>query len=500
MMKNIGAISDKPEPPNTLYSWVLLKDLGIISKGDFVIIEDAKRKGLKFIGQIVDIVNYTSILISETARKKLATEGRTPEEYVEGALSKPEFFTVMAKVKHMYQIVDNSISSVGEPPSDGSLVYKAEQSSISTALGLEAPGSQRAICIGKLYSNNAVDVCFNANRMFGGHVAVFGQTWSGKSYAVGVIIEETVSRGIPVVVFDHMGEYLDLDKTPNGSPSGISVIRVGLTKSGQGYIRITLDPRDVVDEPRILHALGITDAQLNLLRDAYNEVKPKSLGELLKVVNTPKGPRPLLYIVGRKYGYSSATIDGLRWKLSSLLSTRIMGQGFNVTDIVKKGRVTVVDLSDVYESSIRTIVVATLLSKIVQARMAGNIPPTVVVLEEAHNYVGIDETPSSILVRDLIRGARHWGVGVILVSQRPAGIHRDAVNIVNTHIIFRLKGTDLDYVKQFTSLTKEEVEEIPLLPEGVAYVTGPIIRGGHAIKVKIRARRTIHGGQTINFI
>ncbi len=144
--------------------------------------------------------------------------------------------------------------------------------------------------------------------------------------------------------------------------------------------------------------------------------------------------------------------------------------------------------------------VANILGEIVRARKRNLIPSTAIVLEEAHNYVSSEETPSSVLVRDLIRGARHIGVGVILVSQRPAGIHRDAINVANTHIIFRLKGTDLEYVKQFAPLTKEELEEIPLLPDGVAYVTGPIVRGGHAIKVRIRERRTLHGGHSISFI
>jgi DNA helicase HerA-like ATPase len=88
----------------------------------------------------------------------------------------------------------------------------------------------------------------------------------------------------------------------------------------------------------------------------------------------------------------------------------------------------------------------------------------------------------------------------MLISQRPSGIHRDAINIVNTHIIFRLKGTDLEYIKQFTPFTKEELEDIQVLPEGVAYITGPIVRGGLSIKVSVRKRRTVHGGQSIKFI
>jgi len=509
----IGGVTSDPERPNTLYAWLILRDLEAASKGEFVVINDAKRRGVKILGQIVDIQNYTRALISETSRKDLIQSGKTPEDYVSGALSKPQFFTVLAKVKLMYQVLDGGdISSISTPPADGSLAFKASQEIVSVALSLREPNDNEAICIGRLYSSN-VEVCFDANRLLGGHIAIFGQTWSGKSYAAGVLIEELVAKGIPVVVIDHMGEYLSLDKTPSGTPSSIKLIKVSPI-GGRDYVKITIDPEDLIREPRALQALGITEAQLNLLTDAYNEVKNSkrlsginALRELLRQVPvvrssqvTSRSFRPYLYLIGRSYGYASATIDGLRWKLHLLISRGILGSGYDVRDIVRRGYVTIVDLSEVDDAQVRTLVVANVLSKLLWARREDLIPPTVVVLEEAHNYVSSDESPSSVLVRDLVRGARHYGLGIVLISQRPAGIHRDAVNVVNTHVLFRLKGTDLEYVRQFASLTREEVEEIPLLPEGVAYIAGPIIRGGHAIKVKIRARRTMHGGQSVKFI
>jgi DNA helicase HerA-like ATPase len=141
-----------------------------------------------------------------------------------------------------------------------------------------------------------------------------------------------------------------------------------------------------------------------------------------------------------------------------------------------------------------------MLSKIAEARKRKLIPPLLVVIEEAHNYVSRDETPSSLIIRDFIRSARHWGIGVMLISQRPAGLHTDALNIINTHIIFRLKGTDLEYVKQFAPFTKEELEDVQRLPEGAAYITGPIIRGGLSVKIVIRKRRTMHGGESVEFV
>jgi DNA helicase HerA-like ATPase len=296
-----------------------------------------------------------------------------------------------------------------------------------------------------------------------------------------------------------MGEYLSMERAVDGG-KGLDLIKLVPGSNA------TIDFEDIMKNSQILTTIGVTDAQLNLLRDAYAEAKSrnyvglKALEWLLEDVKTKKGEkRKRLYFIGRERGYSSATVDGLRWKLESLLNKGIVGEGFKIEDVIKPSHLTVVDLLNV-EPSIRSLAVGTILSKIVESRKKEAIPPLLVVIEEAHNYATSDESPSSVVIRDLIRGARHYGIGVVLVSQRPYGIHRDALNIVNTHIVFRLKGTDLDYIKQFTPFTREELEDIQVLPEGVAYIASPVTRGGLPIKVIIRKRTTAHGGESVKFV
>jgi len=501
------------EFPNTFYCWAILSSLDVVKKDSFVIIEDAKNPSMKFIGQVIDIVNASTIL-KESSREEMLRSSKGAEDIVKGALSEPAFFKVYAKIKLMYKIEENDMHSVDVPPTDTSPVVRSElRYHLPQILGF-SQNPKTSICLGTLYSHPDVHVCLDLNRMLSGHIAIFGQTHSGKSYAAGVIIEEVVEKGVPVLVFDHMGEYLSMDKTVDGRPGlNLIIVRPG--------IDITIDFDDLIKASPILTTLGITDAQLNLLKDAYTEAQIQIQKEaarkgtqvqkafrgvdaiqwLLSDVRIPKTneTRKMLYVIGRRKGYSTATIDGLRWKLEVLLNKGIIGAGFDIIDIIKPRCLTVVDLSTV-DQSLRSLVVAAMLSKIAEARKKDKIPPLLVVIEEAHNYVPPEETPSSVMIRDLIRGARHWGIGVMLVSQRPSGIHRDAINVANTHIIFRLKGTDLEYVKQFAPFTKEELEDIQILPDGVAYITGPIIRGGLSIKVAIRKRRTVHGGQSIKFL
>jgi len=492
----IGIVSAEVEPPNTTYCWAVLSSSDAVRKSSFVIIEDAKRP-LKFIGQVVDIVNSVEILTA-SSREQMLRSGKKAEEIIKDALSRPDFFKIYIKVKLLYKIEENgSITAVDTSPTDTSQVLLSNAQLLPDVLGFSRD-ARRSICIGTLYADPGVNVCLNLNELLAHHIAIFGQTNSGKSYATGVIIEEAVSKGVPVVVFDHLGEYLSMARATDGG-KGLDIIRLA------PYENLFIDFEDVMKAPQILTTLDVTDAQLNLLRDAYTEAKGhglRGLGAvkwLLEDIKTQKGVRKRLYLIGRSRGYSVATIDGLRWKIESLLSRGIFREKFDVSDAVSSGRLTVVDLS-MTDVPINSLIIAMFLYKLFEARKSNRIPPLLVVIEEAHNYVTRDETPSSAIVRSLIRQARHWGIGVVLVSQRPAGLHTDALNIVNTHIVFRLKGTDLEYIKQFAPFTREELEDIQILPKGVAYIISPAIRGGINIKVTIRRRRTMHGGTTVEFV
>jgi DNA helicase HerA-like ATPase len=504
MSKPLGLVTSEPDPPSTTYCWLILTSIDVIKKGAFVTIQDARNHNVRFVGQVVEVINYSDVL-GEASREEMLRSGRMAEDILKGSLTRPEYLKALAKVKLMYKVVDSIISSVDVPPTDTSPLVELALRDLPAILGFSAD-PRSTICLGTLHAHSNIPACFDLNRMLQGHIAIFGQTGSGKSYAAGVIVEEVVDRGVPVLVFDHMGEYLSMDKAVDGS-KGLNLIRL------EPGVNLTIDFDDLMKAQPILTALGITDAQLNLLRDAYTEALNHGLRGvdaikwLLQDVRDTQRQRVVkrLYWIGRSRGYSVASIDGLRWKLESLLGKGVIGSGFNIANVIKPGHLIVVDLTTV-DYSERSLIVATILNKIVELREKSVkknlniIPPLLVVVEEAHNYIPFDETPSSVMIRNLIRGARHWGVSVMLISQRPSGIHRDAINIVNTHIIFRLKGTDLEYIKQFTPLTKEELEDIQILPEGVAYITGPIVRGGLSIKVSVRKRRTVHGGQSIKFI
>jgi DNA helicase HerA-like ATPase len=99
----------------------------------------------------------------------------------------------------------------------------------------------RALQIGKSVVFEDYDVKVRLNEFFGGHVAVLGNTGSGKSCTVAAVLQslfdkpdEHHARGATFVVFDVNGEYHEA-LSPLSKPGGIGVKRLVLDGTAAGF-------------------------------------------------------------------------------------------------------------------------------------------------------------------------------------------------------------------------------------------------------------------------
>jgi len=99
------------------------------------------------------------------------------------------------------------LTVIGERPKRpfevGSKVYLAKEKQIREVLGIDNPPDQ-SVALGKLLGYN-----FDVNLLVKdfGRVFITGRSGSGKSYTMGVLCEEFMNKGIPVVILDRHGEY-----------------------------------------------------------------------------------------------------------------------------------------------------------------------------------------------------------------------------------------------------------------------------------------------------
>ncbi len=151
--------------------------------------------------------------------------------------------------------------------------------------------------------------------------------------------------------------------------------------------------------------------------------------------------------------------------------------------------VTVLDLSGV-PSTIQGEVVGTLLRILYDALFwarnlseGGRERPLLIVLEEAHAYLGADSGRAAAGVRRIAKEGRKYGIGIMLVSQRPSEIDATVLSQCGTIFAMRLANReDRGNVEGAASDSLEGLFGVlPVLRTGEALVVG------EAVNIPVRA-------------
>ena len=146
---------------------------------------------------------------------------------------------------------------------------------------------------------------------------------------------------------------------------------------------------------------------------------------------------------------------------------------------------------------LQAMIVSRLLTDIFEARKRRLISPGMVVVEEAHNYIperGTGNAASTNIVRTIAAEGRKFGLGLMIISQRPARVDKNVISQCNTQIIMRVTNpNDLKALsKGLEGMTSDLEEEIKRLPAGVAMLVSNEIE--RPITVDVRPRKSRHGG------
>lgn len=147
--------------------------------------------------------------------------------------------------------------------------------------------------------------------------------------------------------------------------------------------------------------------------------------------------------------------------------------------------ISILDLSGI-PSSILTNLVGVLLRVIYDALFWGrNLPeggrerPLLIVLEEAHAYLAQgDDGPAAQAVKRIAKEGRKYGIGAMVVSQRPAEIDTTILSQCGTIFAMRLaNATDRSHVKSAASDHLEGLfDMLPILRTGEAIIVGEAVR------------------------
>jgi len=383
----------------------------------------------------------------------------------------------------------------------GAQITLAHEDLIRHVLGLQAEKENGAYL--GLLKGHDLPVYLNIDSLVQKHICILAKTGGGKSYACGVLIEELLKKKIPLVIIDTHGEYISLGKPNKDKKDQKNMEKFGVKEkdyhsqiatysplaSGEASTHLTLngmnlEGREILD---LLQA-KLSGPQIAVLYQTIKELKEfKQVYSIRDIIESVEH-----------------TKSNARWNvIASLESLDSIGvfseKGTSTDELVQKGKCSIINMRGV-PPDIQDVVVARLTEELFKDRKAGKIPPFLFVVEEAHNYCpehGIGHAVSSSMLRTVASEGRKFGMGLCVVSQRPAKIDKNIISQCNTNIILKVTNpNDLKAIIQSVEgLTSQTYDEIQRLPIGVALISGASIQ--IPILIEIRTRETDHGGKSV---
>ena len=117
--------------------------------------------------------------------------------------------------------------------------------------------------------------------------------------------------------------------------------------------------------------------------------------------------------------------------------------------------------------------------------------PTILIVEEADRFAPQSGGDSVSALYEISRRGRKRGIGMVVVTQRPAMVDKNILSQCGNQLIGRLRTeNDLKAVKMFFS-TSEEKNALPNLETGDFFVMGDISMTPQKIKVRERITRDV---------
>ncbi len=334
-------------------------------------------------------------------------------------------------------------------------------------------------------------------RRFNRHTFWCGQSGSGKTYALGVVLEQLLIRTrLPIVVLDPNADFVKLREPSGGDDSEESRIL------SERSIRILRPSSPNPDALRVRYVDLPVRAKAALLhldplenRAEYNELM--HLEETLGTTDAAKIV-PTLRERGTPTSEAlAARIENLRLTDWSVWAGRLEA----VTDVITaRPDATVLDLGG-FEFPDESLVVAMAVLEDLWARREER-RPILIVIDEAHNLCSPDETsPLHVAVRERIiqiaAEGRKFGLWLLLSTQRPSRIHPSIISQCDNLALMKMTSPiDLDELARiFGFVPLAMLARSPRFRQGEALFAGSFVPA--PTMVTMGARLTREGGADV---
>lgn len=408
-------------------------------------------------------------------------------------------------------------------PTTGAQLHLVSSRRLAKVFGSFAMGGFK---VGTLSTSESTNVYFDAGAFFGRHVAVLGQTGSGKSWSVTSFIQSTL-KSMPnahIVLMDLHGEYSHKhDDSTTISPFPMSKVRCIPARdlelpywmlSFEEQVELFIDD----DDPNAsIQAAVMRATMLDLKREANDHLDLGNITvdspvyyDLDEMMARLKEANERTSDFGKTKEALFGRFDHMLVRMSSMANDTRYGfllrpKKRNTTESLpelmrdfiglgqRKANITVLDLSAV------PFDVAPMVTALI-GRMAFEFNywnprcaefPIFLVCEEAHQYIPREDSPkfrrSRRAIEFIAKNGRKYGVGLCVVSQRPHDLSETVLSQCGTFVCLRISNPDdQEYVRAM----------VPEAARGTFAALTSLSRGeaialGEAVPMPVRFRVTL---------
>lgn len=477
-------------------------------------------------------------VVSRITRKALDVLPTTDEAEAEGVAELPEnnlvrvslIGTLIAKLGRAENVFRRTLETVPEIDANCfALEGKRLTDFMQVISNVTGKGPQ--LELGTYTLDENATAYLNGNKLFQRHAIVVGSTGSGKSYTTARMLDQVAALGqANAILFDIHGEYKTLDGPefrhlrvagPGdlGNNVGLDAGVLYLPYWLLGYeamVSLFVDRSDQnAPNQAMVMANSITDAKRKFLEDGkHTEVLANF------TVDSPV-PFPLKSILDRLSFLDKERVDGAKagtdkagdfnGKLSRLIARfeakhldRRLGflfqphaecmtmewlpklahmlTGSRGIQSDKNGGIKIIDFSEVPSDILPLMVslIARLIFNITQWTPVEARHPVALFCDEAHLYIperagrdGVDDISVGIFER-IAKEGRKYGMGLVVISQRPSEVNRTVLSQCNNVIAMRLtNGDDQAVIRRLLPDSLGGFGDLlPVLDVGEALVVG----------------------------
>lgn len=432
------------------------------------------------------------------------------------------------------------LDHVRYPAQPATSAYRPDSADIARIVLGELQQKQgRALDIATLSNRPEVNVLVDGHAIVTRHLAILAMTGAGKSWTARRIIEELAAKNYPIVIFDPHGDYTGL--------ADVDALKRRVRRYFAQFPIFEQSPETVIS---VVEALGweLANTHRSLFDDLFKGAKtflngsPEEMRQrtewlsqyLGKEEIARYGLRPDLYFLadfiqavveagksedaaaqaqlvewsGREQlrlkkqiaGWLESLSNNLRVGAKRLremaeISRRVAGQSDPLPtdrrELVRYGGISIVALAG-YTGDFQAMLYSLVAERIFSARVGNELAlPVLLLLEEAHNFAPAQaNTPAErraiTVTKQIAQEGRKFGVGLILISQRPSRLDETTLSQCNSYIIMRMVNpADQNFVRKvIESLGEDEAKMLPDLDVGEALLSGQLTNFPVLVRIK----------------